>query len=202
MSSLLCSLSLWDCGPQWQSIYTVLIIVQYFTMALWTAVAVPLMSSLLYGILSHSISLRDCGPRWQSIYTVLIIIKYFTVALRTTVAVSLMSSLLYRHQEFQFPLWYAAHLGTESEHQVLNDSHIFVSFMQILLLFGTKLQYSHKRRQDEEENNPIRLPLETWCSLSVPQCIASNKGNWNSWCLYTVFYCETANCGGSLHYSL
>ena len=34
------------------------------------------------------------------------------------------------------------------------------------------------------ENNPISLPLETWCSLSVPQCAASNKGNWNSWCLY------------------
>ena len=30
------------------------------------------------------------------------------------------------------------------------------------------------------ENNPIRLPLETWCSLSVPQCTASNKANWNS----------------------
>ena len=35
------------------------------------------------------------------------------------------------------------------------------------------------------ENIPIRLPLETWCSLSVPQCAASNKGNWNSWCLYS-----------------
>ena len=36
----------------------------------------------------------------------------------------------------------------------------------------------------KRENDPIRLPLETWCSLSVPQCAASNKGNWNSWCLY------------------
>ena len=36
----------------------------------------------------------------------------------------------------------------------------------------------------KKENNPIRLPFETWCSLSVPQCVASNKGNWNSWCLY------------------
>ena len=36
----------------------------------------------------------------------------------------------------------------------------------------------------KRENKPIRLPLETWCSLSVPQCTASNRGNWNSWCLY------------------
>ena len=36
----------------------------------------------------------------------------------------------------------------------------------------------------KRENNLIRLPLETWCSLSVPQCAASSKGNWNSWCLY------------------
>ena len=36
----------------------------------------------------------------------------------------------------------------------------------------------------KRENNPIRQPLETWCSLSVPQCTASNKGNRNSWCLY------------------
>ena len=28
------------------------------------------------------------------------------------------------------------------------------------------------------ENNPIRLPLETWGSLSVPQGTASNKGKW------------------------
>ena len=44
----------------------------------------------------------------------------------------------YRHQEFQFPLWYAGHLGTESEHQVLNGSHIFVSFTRMVLLCGTK----------------------------------------------------------------
>ena len=38
----------------------------------------------------------------------------------------------------------------------------------------------------KRENNPIRLPLETWWSLSVPQCAASNKGKWNSWCWYTT----------------
>ena len=68
----------------------------------------------------------------------------------------------YRHQEFQFPLWYAVHLGTESEHQVLNSSHIFVSIKRVLLLFGTNFQYSSKRRQDEEgKQDPIRLQLET-----------------------------------------
>ena len=39
-------------------------------------------------------------------------------------------TLVYRHQEFQFPMRYAAHLETESEHQVLNGSHIFVFFMR------------------------------------------------------------------------
>ena len=56
----------------------------------------------------------------------------------------------YKHQEFQFLLSDAVHCGTESEHQVLNGSHIFVSFTGILLLFGAKFQYSRKRRQDEE----------------------------------------------------
>ena len=45
----------------------------------------------------------------------------------------------------------AACLGTESEHQVLNGSHIFASFTPILLLFGPKFQYSCKMSQDEEE---------------------------------------------------
>ena len=34
-----------------------------------------------------------------------------------------------RHQEFQSPLLCEVHLETESEHQVLNGSHIFVSFI-------------------------------------------------------------------------
>ena len=38
------------------------------------------------------------------------------------------------------------------------------------------------------KNNPIRLSLETWCSLFVPQCAASNKGKWNSWCLYLLHF--------------
>ena len=56
----------------------------------------------------------------------------------------------YRHQEFQFPMWYAAYRGRESEHQVLNGSLIFVSFTRTPILFGSKFQYSRKRRQDEE----------------------------------------------------
>ena len=74
----------------------------------------------------------------------------------------------YKHQEFQFPLLNAVHCGTESEHQVLNDSHIFVSFTGILLLFGTKFQYSCKRRQDDEgkhsDKASIRDLVLTFCS--------------------------------------
>ena len=82
MPSLLCNLSLCDCGPRWQSLqcphsyavfhygtadrggspFNALIIKQYFTTGLRTAVAVPLMPSLLC-----SLSLCDCGPRWQSL---------------------------------------------------------------------------------------------------------------------------------------
>ena len=66
---------------------------------------------------------------------------------------------LYRHQEFQFLLLDAVQCGTESEHQVLNDSHIFVSFTEILLLFGTKFQYSCKRRQDEEAKHADKVAI-------------------------------------------
>ena len=73
----------------------------------------------------------------------------------------------YRHQEFQFLLLDAVHCGTESEHQVFNDSHIFVSFTGILLLFGTKFQYLSKRRQDEEgkhsDKAAIRDLVLTFC---------------------------------------
>ena len=64
-------------------------------------------------------------------------------------------------------MWYAPHLGTESEHQVLNGSHIFVFFTRTLILFGTKFQYSRKRRQDEEgkqsEKAAIRGLVLTFC---------------------------------------
>ena len=100
-----------------------------------------------------------------------------------------------------YKLWYPAHLGTESEHQVLGEDlnigklnnlpclkylgtrggyvhEILVFFTRIvLLLFGAKFQYSRKGDNMKRENNPIMLPLETWCSLSVPQCAVSNKRN-------------------------
>ena len=65
----------------------------------------------------------------------------------------------YRHQEFQFPFWYAGHLVTESEHQILNGSHTFVSITWIL--FGQKYLVSSnicvKGYKIRRENNPIRL---------------------------------------------
>jgi len=64
-----------------------------------------------------------------------------------------------RHQKFQFPLWYAVHLETGSEHRVLNGSPIFVSFTWILLSFCSKFQYSLKRRQDEEGKQSDRAAI-------------------------------------------
>ena len=65
--------------------------------------------------------------------------------------------------------WMAAHLSPLREHCY------YLVLSSNVLVKGDKVN---------RENNLIRLPLETWCSLSVPKCIASNKGNWNSWCLY------------------
>lgn len=36
----------------------------------------------------------------------------------------------------------------------------------------------------KRENTPIRLSSKTWCSLFVPQCATSDKGNWNFCFLY------------------
>ena len=51
--------------------------------------------------------------------------------------------------------------------KVLNGSHIFVSFTRTLILFATKLQYSCKRRQDEEgkqsDKAAIRDLVLTFC---------------------------------------
>ena len=49
------------------------------------------------------------------------------------------------------------------------------------LLLSSNIRVKGKKMK--RENNPIRPPLQTWCSLTVPQCAASNKGNKNSWYL-------------------
>ena len=98
----------------------------------------------------------------------------------------------YRHQEFQFPMWY---VGGILEQKVSTQSLEWVAAISLshlrehwyYLVLSSNIRVT--RDKMKTENNPIRLPLETWCSLSVPQCTASNTGNWNSWCLYCV------NCG-------
>ena len=61
----------------------------------------------------------------------------------------------YRHQDFQFPLWYTVHLGTESEHQVLNGSHIFVSITRVLLLERFSITFTANGKRQAEIS---RLP--------------------------------------------
>ena len=53
------------------------------------------------------------------------------------------------------------------------------------LVLSSNIQVTRDKMKGE--NKPMRLPLETWCSLSVTQCTLSNKGNWNSSCIY---YCD------------
>ena len=43
------------------------------------------------------------------------------------------------------------------------------------LIVGSNIRV--KGDKMKRENNPIKLLLEAWCSLSVPQCAASHKGN-------------------------
>ena len=89
---------------------------------------------------------------------------------------SLQYETLYRHQEFQFPLLVAAHLGAESQHQVLNGSHIFVSFTRLLLLFGTKFQHSHKRRQDEEGKESVKAAIRDLLLTFCPTMRSIHQG--------------------------
>ena len=76
-----------------------------------------------------------------------------------------------------FPLWYAVHLETESEHQVLNGNHIFAYFTRILLLFGIKFQYSHKRRQDEEGKQSDKAAIRDLVLAFCPtmHCVQQRK---------------------------
>ena len=39
------------------------------------------------------------------------------------------------------------------------------------------------------------LSFKTWCSLSVPRWTAHPKGNWNSWCLYSIMLAMYATTG-------
>ena len=58
---------------------------------------------------------------------------------------------------------------------------IFISFTRILVLFGTKFQYSHKRRQDEEGKQPGNKAAIWELVLTFATAYTEN---WNSWCLY------------------
>ena len=62
----------------------------------------------------------------------------------------------YRHQEIQFPLWYAVHLGTESEHQVLVAISLSPSCEYCYLALSSNLRV--KGEKMKRENNPMRLP--------------------------------------------
>ena len=83
----------------------------------------------------------------------------------------------YMHQEFQFPMWYAAYRGTESEHQVLNGSHIFVSFTRTPILFGTNFQYSCKRIQDEEGKQSDKAAIRDLVLTFCPTMRRISRGN-------------------------
>ena len=90
----------------------------------------------------------------------------------------------YRHQEFQFP-WILLHCLTETEHQVSNGSLIRLFPFSSCLLLRKYWDLVPNNDNTRAKETNIWLSFKTWCSLSILQCTASSKGNWNSWCLYT-----------------
>ena len=72
-------------------------------------------------------------------------------------------------------------LSTKSLMAALSDCFPFSSCL--LLRKYWDLVPNNDNTRVKETN--IWLSFKTWCSLSILQCTASSKGNWNSWCLYT-----------------
>ena len=82
----------------------------------------------------------------------------------------------YRHQEFRFLCWTLCIVGqivsTKSLMAALSDC--FPSSSCILLRKYWNLVRNNNIHVKETK---IWLPFKTWCSLSVPRCIAYHKGN-------------------------
>ena len=71
---------------------------------------------------------------------------------------------------------HTAHCGTESEHQVLNGSHIvFISLREYWYYLLLSSNIHVKGDKVTRENNPLRLAFNSWCLLSVPRCTAAYR---------------------------
>jgi len=91
----------------------------------------------------------------------------------------------------------AACLGTKSEKQVLNVSHIFASFTPILLLFGPEFQYSCKMRQDEEVKQSNKAAIRdlalTFCPTMSMQRPTKETQTLDA-CMYSLLILVNTSC--------
>ena len=71
---------------------------------------------------------------------------------------------------------HTAHCETESEHQVLNGN-LFISICKYCYYSVLSSNIHEKGDKLKREINPLRLPFNSWCSLSVYQCAAANREN-------------------------
>ena len=72
---------------------------------------------------------------------------------------------------------HTAHCGTDSEHQVSNGSHLFISLREYWYYLVLSSNIHVKGDKIMRENNPVWLMFDSWCSLSVRQCAAAYREN-------------------------
>ena len=70
---------------------------------------------------------------------------------------------------------HTAHCGTESEHQVLDGSNIFISLRKYWYYLVLHSNIYVKGAKMKKENNLVWLTFNSWCSLSVPQCTSAYR---------------------------
>ena len=96
-------------------------------------------------------------------------------------------------KSFSFLCWTLRIVG-----QKVSTKNLMAALSDCLPSSSCLLLHEYWNFVPNNNNIPVKetkiwLSFKTWCSLSVPQCTASNERNWNSWCLY----CETVGCNFS-----
>ena len=70
-----------------------------------------------------------------------------------------------RHQEFQFSLLGAQRIVGQSEYEVLNGSHIFISLCEYWYYLVLSSNIHVKGDKMKSNKNPVRLTFDSLCSF-------------------------------------
>ena len=115
----------------------------------------------------------------------LLFLWYFNGYSIMPVRIDFTSSIILLSLKFQFPLMDADTALWDRKWAPSFKWQSYLHFFTwILVLFGTKFQYSHKRRQDDEGKQSSKADIRQLVTFSVPQCATAYRQTWNSWCLY------------------